>query len=91
METDCASRGWCASPTIEVNGPNTSALSRAATSTRYNAKKYNSRVGMDSMRSMIDGLGAKPDLLSKPNHASIGAPGTLRVAPAAARQSSASC
>ena len=51
-----ALRAW---PTISESGLNTSAAMIAASSTRYRLKKYSSRRGIDSRRSMSEG-GVKP-------------------------------
>jgi len=54
MLTARASAGWCASLISALSGLNTSAAIRLAISTRYSAKKYSSRRGIDSMRSMSE-------------------------------------
>ena len=59
IDTASASTGWCASLISALNGLNTSATIRLAISTRNSAKKYSSRCGSDSMRSISEGLECK--------------------------------
>ncbi len=60
--TQNARRGWSAAPTMLLSGLNSSAAITAVISRRYSAKKYSSRFGMDSMRSINEALGDTPEL-----------------------------